>query len=1302
MGETILWWLTIQVLGLAALPIAAVLMRGVPDRGYTAAKPLGLLLVTWLGFMAAMTGAVPFGRLLLFFCLLLVASLSAWLLLRNNRALLAELQARFRTRAFLRHAIAAELLFALLFAFWAWLRAFNPEIIDQEKFMDFGILGSILRSGSLPPPDMWMAGYSLNYYYFGFILMAAISSLSGVAPEISYNLANAFLFALTGLVTYGVVYNLVKGTILRRSGRAAIPAEPAPPPPPARPAGRRGNRKTQAAPAKAPLPARQVHTQLAFAASDASGTYGAVVEEEVAPAPAPARRSKAGGQREEAPVVDTLEAGEGSEDPTRRVPFFLSPILYGVLAALMAVAMGNLTVPFASHTGSRLEGNGWTFCFACNYKSPMDWWAPSRVIMDYRTTQQPDGTVQKAQVEPETINEFPAFSFVLGDMHPHVMGLPFVLLAAMTAYALARRRIARTNRWRDGVPDSSVGWLALFVSALIAGSLYTINTWDYPTYLLVMLAGLALPYIAAGHRAGDGGWRWLRPYVVYSALLVAISLLAYIPFHLTFRSFAGGSPTALPSNVSGIPVLGGILERLSGLFLINTADKTITGFIVIFGIFLFSLVVWLVYEFATFMRKRARANEEGVNQLLVFGIVLMATLLVAVWTRFPLLAFLLPLIVMAGYLIWQEPRRTERNMALGLFLVAATIGLAIEIIYLRDNFGNRMNTLFKFYYQMWVLWSMSAAYGFWRTLQAAFGRNHIVAYGRGADRVETAVNETPSGIKALAATWAVAFLLLVMSALPYAWFASQSRNVRNQSAPVGLDGMEFMRTSTEPGKLNIGDYEAIRWLNANAGPRDVVLECCRNEYDWAGRISAFTGLPTLVAWDTSHEKLWRSGQPALTAELDLRRQVVNAIYQGQDPDSPGTPLTPSKLLDTLNRYSVDYVVVGAVERAAIGPRVSEFSPTERVTPYGENVMKATLREVFRSSNGTSVIYGVQGAAVDPNLVVPTPAPEQTPGTPGQQVDPNAPPVGLFDRAGPGVNRGQFNLPRAIATDAQGNFYVSDTENKRIQKFDPSGKWLLSFGSQGTGDGQFEAISADSTGTGPGGLAVDAQGNVYVADTWNHRIQKFDSEGKFLAKWGAFVNLADAAFADNPNKDTGFYGPRGVAIGPDGNVYVTDTGNKRVLIFDPDGNLVRKIESGMSPTRFGPDYPFTQPGELNEPIGIAVDPQGNVYVADVNNKRIQKFDPAGQPVAQWAVPGVSWNPGPYLEPFLALDGEGNVYASAPTGRAVLKFDPNGQVAGTKQAQDNVTLALPTGLTVKDGVVYVVDTTNNSVVNLGTVP
>jgi DNA-binding beta-propeller fold protein YncE len=118
----------------------------------------------------------------------------------------------------------------------------------------------------------------------------------------------------------------------------------------------------------------------------------------------------------------------------------------------------------------------------------------------------------------------------------------------------------------------------------------------------------------------------------------------------------------------------------------------------------------------------------------------------------------------------------------------------------------------------------------------------------------------------------------------------------------------------------------------------------------------------------------------------------------------------------------------------------------------------------------------------------------------------------------------------------------------------------------------------------------------------------------------------------------------------------------------------------------------------------VDSQGNVYVADTWNNRIQKFGPDGKFVGQWAAPQGAWDPGAYLEPFLAVDAQGNVYATGPTTGKLYKFDSAGQPQGEKSTSpQNVALKTPTGIVIApDGKVYVVDTGSHGVVNMGTVP
>ncbi|MFL5731561.1 MAG: DUF2298 domain-containing protein, partial [Chloroflexia bacterium] len=831
------------------------------------------------------------------------------------------------------------------------------------------------------------------------------------------------------------------------------------------------------------------------------------------------------------------------------------------------------------------------------------------------------------------------------------------------------------------------------LAGIVAGTLYTANTWDFPTYLFLMLAGLALAYFAFQRQSAQPRrWQWLKPWIVQSALLVLFSVLAYATFHLTFKSPVGAQNVSLPAGLAGLPVIGWVLTKLSALVAINPADKSIVGFLMVFGIFLPVIVGWLLYEvLAYWARRRSESAPEGRSfyDPLVMGAAIVVVVVLAVILRFPLLALLLPLGAIALYLIWREPQLIERNFALALLSVGAFVGLFVEIFYLRDVFNDRQNTLFKFYYQIWVLWALVAAYGGWRVLNAVFMRREASRAATGWS-VEAAPYTMPGPARALSVAWAAAAALLVLSGLVYSVYGPFTKIGANPTLR-GLDGTAHLSRSAP------GDYAAIQWLKDHGTGRDVVLECCRDEYNnpgHAGRVSSYTGVPTLISWD-GHEDQWRGGQPALLGELAPRRSVVDSIFKGTSPDG-GAALTAEELLDLLHRYHVSYVFVGAVERGE-GSAAGRF-PEERVTPYAEGVFKQALTEAFKS--GSTVVYQVKQTISGTGR--PPPAPAGT-GTTVVPQGASGPPAGLFDMGQAGAGNGQFDLPRGIARDAKGNFFVADTQNERIEKFDSSGKWLLAFGSTGTGNGQFAPIGPDAQGTGPGGVAVDSAGNVYVADTWNHRVQKFDSSGKFLAQWGSFLNLSDPNSANEPNKNARFYGPRGIAVGPDGDLYVTDTGNKRVLVFDTNGSPKRQISSGASPDRVAPQYPFNKPGELNEPVGVAVDKSGNVYVADTNNHRIQKFDAAGKLAAAWDVPQGNWDQGPYLEPFLALDAAGNLYATAPTGKAVLKFAPDGHLLGQKKGPGDKSLDVPTGIAVDaDGTVYAVDTVANGVMNLGKIP
>ncbi|MDQ3548980.1 MAG: NHL repeat-containing protein, partial [Chloroflexota bacterium] len=257
------------------------------------------------------------------------------------------------------------------------------------------------------------------------------------------------------------------------------------------------------------------------------------------------------------------------------------------------------------------------------------------------------------------------------------------------------------------------------------------------------------------------------------------------------------------------------------------------------------------------------------------------------------------------------------------------------------------------------------------------------------------------------------------------------------------------------------------------------------------------------------------------------------------------------------------------------------------------------------------------------------------------------PFAISERPGAGAGQGQFNRPRGVDVGPDGSIYVVDSRNSRVQKFAPTGEFLQAFGSDGSGPGQL-ARFATSGGGGPNGIAIDENGDVYVADTWNHRIQVFSADGVYLRGWGAFFDAQDDP-AQAATNDSLFYGPRGLAF-HDGELYVTDTGNERVQVFTPEGAFVRKWGTSGSGA-----------GNLLEPVGIAVAADGTVLVADSHNARIARFTSDGTALDPWPVE--DWAGLTFFEPYLAVGPDGSVYATSSASGTIVSFGLDGTPGAT---------------------------------------
>jgi len=584
-------------------------------------------------------------------------------------------------------------------------------------------------------------------------------------------------------------------------------------------------------------------------------------------------------------------------ETARRLP---SPLLAGLAGAVLVVGIGNLD------GGIQVAQGAWRAVINNIPFPPFDFWRSSRMM-------------------PPTISitEFPFWSFLFADLHAHLMAMPFYLLVIGLALNMALG-------FKRGLGLASET-ASLLLAALAIGALRVINSWDYPTFVLLAGAGAAIGEVSARRRIDLVAVFWV---VVKLAILAFLSVLFFLPFHRKFEVFYSG---VLPS-----------------------AEQTpLLQYLSIHGLFVFLVISYVVFELLRAARQSGQEPEQGpagvgaalVDQSgavtvspdggqaapatsaglsffwAVYTGVIGAVVLTLYLLRYETIAFLFVLLSAVVALAQVMPARlrdegiTPRLFVLALVALALGLGIGVDVVTVQGDI-ERMNTVFKFYLQAWVLLGLASAFALWRL-------------GAGM-----ALPARPLGLPRIA--WMTPLALLFAASMAFPVLGTSARIAdRFVALPPTNDGMAYMQYAVhreEDREMELRwDYEAIRWLQDNVRGSPVILEGNTDLYHWGNRVSVYTGLPDVVGWD------WHQRQQRVAYDwaVNARRADVKEMY------STGSA---ERAMDLLRKYHVEYVYVGPLERV--------YYPEAGLRKF-ERMVGASLDTLFSSPKVT--IYRVRTA-----------------------------------------------------------------------------------------------------------------------------------------------------------------------------------------------------------------------------------------------------------------------------------------------------------------------------------------------------
>jgi YYY domain-containing protein len=818
----ILWYLAVALLGWVVYPLVRIAFPSLKDRGYPLARLTGLLLLAFIVWLAGSAG-MAFSRLTISLVFVFLMVVSGILVYRQRQELLEEWREKSR------YFWMIEILALAFFSLDLLIRLGNPDLwhpyLGGEKPMDFSYLQAVIKSSTFPPYDPWFGGGTLNYYYFGFLMVGTLAKWLGIVPSVAYNLILPTLFSGVALGAFSFGWN-----ILHRERKPAL-AEP-----------------------------------------DLEVVGPQVLAESSGPSES---------------LPETAVTQEPEREPVSSTGKFqvICPAFWGGLASTAAVLLlGNLgTVrmiwqgfeKMAAPNGDISQGSVFVRIFwivqgvakfisgsSLPYGQGSWYWLPSRAI-------QTSGGFE--------ITEFPFFTFLYADLHAHLMALGLTLLVLTWALSI----LLGKNHWSDRKGRGSILAMGLsyFIGALAIGALRVTNTWDYPTYLAI--GGVSVVYTLIRYfNPRPGRWFGLSPLwqriltgVAGAGVLAVLSYLLFYPFN---QSYGQGYDS----------------------FDLWTGQRTPFGdYLIHWGVFFFIIVGWMVWETLDWMRATPMKSLVKLRPYLWLieagGIIFVALAAYLTLVLKVEIAWLgMGLGVWAVLLIFRPGQSDLKRGVLFMVGTGLVLTLFVEFFVLVGDIG-RMNTVFKYYFQAWTLFALSAAAALGWLLQS-------LSKWRPAWRT----------------IWQVGLVILVASASLYPLTASidKIRDRMAKGVPLTLDGMAYMQYSfyTDPGLEGVvydlsQDYAAIRWMQENVEGSPIIVEGNTPEYRWGSRFTIYTGLPGVVGWN------WHQRQQRAILSSTVVTDRIAEIETFYDTTDRQTAL------DFLQKYNVQYIIVGQLEEGYYDP-----------------------------------------------------------------------------------------------------------------------------------------------------------------------------------------------------------------------------------------------------------------------------------------------------------------------------------------------------------------------------------------------